>query len=139
MSNSGLPSTTMMSASLPGSIVPVSRSPSTSAATFVADEIASISVIPMSTSADTSRHADSAWKLSGEPVSVPIAMRASASMNWRAARSLFRICRGVLRKYGFRQKSSFVYELNTCSRIGGGKLLMISGSHSRSGNSSVAG
>src|SRR5439155_1575776 len=60
MSNSGFPSTTMMSASLPGSIVPRSGSPSTLRAfTRVAAMMARCGVMPMSTCALISRHSAS--------------------------------------------------------------------------------
>ena len=53
----------------------------TSAPVLVEAEIAASGVMPESTSAEISLQADSVWKFTGEPESVPMAMTAPPSMN----------------------------------------------------------
>src|SRR5712691_4329642 len=74
MSVSGSPSTTMMSASFPGAIVPRLVCLRSCAGQNVAARMASIGGMPRSTIVLSSRQVESKWKLSGMPESVPTMM-----------------------------------------------------------------
>ena len=138
--NSGLPRTTMMSASLPGSIVPRScPRPRMRAPMRVAAEIARCGDIPMSTCALISRHIASGLKFIGEPESVPMPSTAPASMNCFRPRSRKNISRSTCWKYPSVCQCS--NDFCTSSQRPGSvpKSALSCGSCSRSGKSTVAG